>query len=35
MIDDLVARRLVLDVDVPRLQARAELAWRAATGTGR
>jgi hypothetical protein len=35
VIEDLVARRLLLETDVPRLLARAELAWRAATDTGR
>jgi hypothetical protein len=35
VIDDLVARRLLLETDVPRLAARAEQAWRAASGTGR
>ena len=32
VIDDLVRRRLLLEVDVPRLVARAERAWRAASG---
>jgi hypothetical protein len=32
VIDDLVSRRLLLDVDVARLVARAERAWREASG---
>jgi len=32
VIDELVGQRLVLEVDVPRLLARAERAWRAASG---